>query len=505
MVTSDSRHFGRLFESFMEHSPALWWMKDSTGCYVFVNPSFAQFWDLSPEDIVGKRDENFMPAETAQQLRANDASVLQSNQAIHIHETITGPRDTRIFLTSKFPFTEDGENYVGGIAFDVTPRVRLEHELETARDKALESEALKRAFISSIQHEIRTPLAGIIGMNELLLMSAVNEEQEQLAETIQQSSAALLAVLNDVLDLSKIESGKFGLSKVPFSVKFVAQESVRLVAAAARHKGLKLDLQIDPSLPDLVIGDPDRLRQLLLNLLANAIKFTLRGGISASVKLIEDNEETAIVRFSLSDTGIGIEPEKVPYLFLPFWQADMSDTRRYGGPGLGLPLCKYIAERMGSQGIHVTSEPKKGSTFTFDIPFPKRVDSVPPSQREAEVLIVEDNSTLLAVTASQFANLGIFTDAVTTSDEALKLLGSKAYNLILCERLFDGSHAKELIAKVREIETKNGWTRTPIIVMSASPSEEDRSEHLSQGADDYVGKPLSAEQLWRLVNIWRVA
>jgi two-component system, sensor histidine kinase and response regulator len=494
--------YGQLFISFMQNSPAQWWMKDAHGRYFFVNKTYAEFFQLAPESIVGRTDFDFMPSYIAEQLRANDRVVLETQKAIQIHETIEPPDGTRILLSSKFPFTENGRKFVGGIGLDVTQSRRTAVELEAARDRALESEALKSAFISSIQHELRTPLAGIIGMNELLLMSKLDPEQTETARLVQGSGQALLTVINDILDLSKFESGRLKLSKQPVNIKSLVEESMRLMAAAARHKGLKLSLEMDDRLPDRLQGDAERLRQVLLNLLSNAVKFTPQGRVEVKVSLIEQSNETVFLRFLVKDTGIGIEPQKQPYLFMPFWQADMSNTRIYGGPGLGLPVSKHIVEKMGSKGIQVESVPGQGSSFWFDAPFSTQINAADNRVAAPDIVIVEDNAMLQASIAKQFENLGIAVEAVTNGSDAEKITASKPCRLMLCEQVLQDGDALDLVQRIRTREAQTGGARTTIVVMAADPQPEDRTFYIAHGADDYVAKPLSVEQVWRIVSYW---
>jgi PAS domain S-box-containing protein len=490
--------------SFMDHSPAHWWMKDSKGKYVFVNRRMADFWALSPEQMIGKTDFDLMPVLTAQAVRANDQLVIETQTSINIHEFLMGPTEERIFLTVKFPFDQDGTKCVGGIGLDVTEARRAQVELEKTRDQSLEAEALKSAFLASIQHEIRTPLAGIIGMNELLLMSNLDADQKHLAQTVQESSEALLTVLNDILDLSKIEAGRLGLERYPMNVKLVAQECFRLLQPAAELKNLKFTLSLDEKIPYVLMGDAERLRQLLMNLLSNAIKFTPSGIVETKIELMREDEQDALLRFAIKDTGIGIPQDQQAYLFMPFWQAHTGDARAYGGPGLGLPLSKHLVEKMGGDGINVQSAAGKGSTFSFEIEFPKKHTKTRGDSGSVDVLIIEDNATLAAATLKEFEALGISAESVSTCSEAITRLEDNSYRMVLCERVLLDCDANELIQRTRLREGKNGLPRVPIIVMAPVPEAAERERYLELGADDYVGKPLTTEQLWRLVNVWHM-
>jgi PAS domain S-box-containing protein len=501
MPQSDSSRLPRLFASFMQNSPAHWWMKDGAGRYVFVNDSFAKFFHRDPDEFIGKKDVDFMSKPFAERVIANDQIVFDLNRSIHLHELLEGPDGERIFLTVKFPFIENGLRFVGGIGFDVTDARQAQLELQEARDKAAEAAALKSAFIASVKHEIRTPLAGITGMSELLLLTQLNDEQRYLAQTVQDSSEALLTVLNDILDMSKIESGRVGLAQVPFSVKFMVDESIRLMSAAAAHKGLKLTLEYDDRIPERLVGDPERLRQVLLNVLSNAVKFTSKGSVAASVRMLEQRDGITVVRFAISDTGIGIAEEKLPYVFMPFWQAETGDQRSYGGPGLGLPLSKHLVEKMGGAGIQIDTKPGVGSTFSFDLPFRAKLGK-PDTALIADVLIIEDNPTLQAALITEFEALGIASESLDNLAAAAKQVEARQYKLVLAECILPDGDASGFVERLRLRETKQALPRTPVVVMSAAPSQNERERYITLGADDYVGKPLSTEQIWRLMNLW---
>jgi signal transduction histidine kinase len=245
-----------------------------------------------------------------------------------------------------------------------------QHELEEARDKAMENSALKSAFVANISHEIRTPLSGIIGMNELLVASELDEEQHELAVTVQQSSRQLLAVLNDILDLSKIEAGRMHLESVPFDPSQVIADAVRLMEPAARSKELVLKKRSDFVLDRKVMGDPGRFRQVLLDLLSNAIKFTETGEVSIEAVIEAEDHDAVTLRVVVSDTGIGMTEKDQMRLFEPFSQADNSTTRKFGGTGLGLTISKRLIEMMAGR-IGLSSKYGAGSTFWFVVPFKK--------------------------------------------------------------------------------------------------------------------------------------
>lgn len=321
------------------------------------------------------------------------------------------------------------------LALDVTERKQMEAELREARDAALESVSFKSKFLANMSHEIRTPMNGIIGMTDLLLDTPLGERQRDYAETIHQSAESLLTIINDILDLSKIEAGKMSLEAIDFDVRQTVEDAVNLMAEKAHGKQIELITQIAPNIPARLNGDPNRLRQVLLNLLSNALKFTLSGEIAVKVDLI-GKADGMLLHFSVSDTGIGIERENQNRLFEPFVQADLSTTRKFGGTGLGLTICKQLVEMMnGAMGLE--SEPEKGSTFWFTARFENAKTAAPQAEFEAfrtvvlegmRILIVDDNATLRRIFSQQTASFGMLPCATGNAAAALRELEYAARN-----------------------------------------------------------------------------
>jgi two-component system sensor histidine kinase/response regulator len=387
-------------------------------------------------------------------------------------------------------------------------------ELERARDKAIESSTLKSAFVANISHEVRTPLSGIIGMNELLLASDLDEYQRELATTAHQSSRQLLVVLNDILDISKIEAGRMILETVSFCPGEVIRDAIRLMQPAAVNKGLVLKEHTDFVLDTAVLGDPHRFRQIVLDLLSNAIKFTDFGEVTIESTVEQENSGSVTLRFVVSDTGVGIAEADQTRLFQPFSQADNSSTRRFGGTGLGLTISKHLVEMMGGK-IGVRSTYGVGSSFWFVIPFKKTVDNESPSQTDsisasgiqtmkglgARVLVAEDNPILQQLIQKQLSILGIKSRIVSAGEDAVREAQTEAYDLVLMDCSLEGMSGQEATAQIREAERRSHG-HLPIVALTAGISDAEKDRCRTAGMDDVLLKPIAIADLSRAIDRW---
>jgi PAS domain S-box-containing protein len=396
--------------------------------------------------------------------------------------------------------------------FDISDRKKLDETMRQARDAALEALQLKSAFVATVSHELRTPLAGIIGMNELLLSDGLSSSQKESAELIQGCAEHLLALVDDILDFSRIESGNLRIENRSFSLVSVIDEVMAVVEPTARSKNLNLIKVVDPDIPSSLSGDPARLKQILLNLLGNAVKFTDQGQVKLCAGLEYADKDQVVVKIAIQDTGIGIARHKQNLLFNPFSQVDSSLRRSYGGTGLGLAISKRIVELMGGL-IGCDSDLGKGSVFFVTIPFKLAVAEAESQARQKEqvekngrrlsgdVLVVEDDPVLQSLLRKQLNLLGLTPRTVGSAEEGLKCLEESPYSLVLMDchlPQMDGFTATREV-RAREAVTGN---HIPIIAMTASVMPDELSKCLSAGMDSYISKPYSLEELTAKLAPW---
>jgi PAS domain S-box-containing protein len=635
------------FETFMRNSPAVAWIKDENGRYVYVNSEFCVKFSVKSGEIVGKTDYDILNHEVVDIIARDERDIIKNHRKKEIHEEIPMPDGTlHHWWVHKFPIlSSHGRTFTAGIGFDITEKKKAEEalaesekryrlisentkdiiclhhtdssfiyvspsvlsilgydageligktpydflhhedrealnlaepgkimesenreyrfrrkngefqwletiyqpiksedgeilqyqsvsrdisvrkiaeaeisvymenlkavnkELNEAKEIAEQSVKIKEEFLANTSHEIRTPMNAIIGLTRLMLDSDLTREQREYLEAIARSGDTLLIVLNDILDMSKIEAGMMTFEEINFMLRDNIRYTIDLLRPKTLEKGIKLNYSIDESVPNAIIGDPVRLNQVLINLLSNAVKFTHQGSVDLFVQVLENANDKVILQFSITDTGIGIPADKLDSIFTSFTQGNKSITRKYGGTGLGLAIVKRLIELQGG-AIEVSSVLNEGSCFSFRLCFKKDVNRIPKKETAShgysnklagvQGLLVEDNTMNQLVASQVLKDFGIALDVANNGREALKCMEVKDYDIIFMDLQMpelDGFEATRIIRQQISQKINN----VPIIAMSASPLSSEITKCLEAGMNDYISKPFDARNLFNKI------
>ncbi|HEX9866988.1 MAG TPA: PAS domain S-box protein [Candidatus Tectomicrobia bacterium] len=488
---------------------------DPSGIISDVNKQMEQLTGCTRDELIGAPFKDFFT--DPERAEAGIKRVLRE-KSVTDYELTARARDGKQTVVSYNATTfYDRNRKLQGVfaaARDVTERKRVERELKQAKAAAESASRTKSDFLASMSHEIRTPMNAIMGIADLLAKTTLTAEQDKYVQVFRRAGDNLLNLINDILDLSKVEASQLELERTGFSLIDQLEIVIEMAAARADEKGLALVCEIAPNVPGDLVGDPTRLRQVLLNLIGNAVKFTERGEVSLHI-MLEPGTPVPTLRFTVSDTGIGIAPEKLVRVFERFTQADTSTTRRFGGSGLGLTISKRLVELMGGR-IWVESDVGKGSMFAFAVPFEiwvgatlrgaVAVGSDPELPLLAlRILLAEDSPDNCLVTLAYLEDTPYLVEIAETGAIAYDMFASRQYDLVLMDRQMPVMDGLTATRKIRAFERANGRPPIPIIALTASALKGDREMCLAAGCTAFLTKPIKQEVLLQAIRAHSIA
>jgi signal transduction histidine kinase/CheY-like chemotaxis protein len=494
------------FQEIIDNLPLNLYLKNPSGVIIYINPHFQKSKTGLNKNFLGLTVIDYLDIELAKKVQAEEKEIWKSGQPRMTEKTMIVDGQTKSFLIGKVPaeFPDVGKVLLC-YSIDVTQQKETSEILKKEKELAEASSKAKEQFISVISHEIRTPMNTVVGMTNLLLQSQHYPEQRDYLNALKASSDNLLAIVNDILDLSKIESGKIFFEQTDFSLRNLLEDLKKTFAFKAAEKNVQISLNVSNDIPVFLKGDPFRLNQILLNLISNSVKFTEVGTIDIVADLIESSPKEVQILFTIKDTGIGIPEDKLSLIFESFTQANLTISRKYGGTGLGLTITKKLIELQGGT-IGVESKVKEGSKFIFNLKFTRSQKTKIRTQPESSVnkfqglddlrlLVVEDNKMNQLVVLKFLEKQNIQADIAEDGPQALDLLKKKEYDLILMDIQMpgmDGYQVSEIIRKEFP-EPKNS---TPIIALTAMALSEVQEKIKVFGINDYILKPFSPANLF---------
>lgn len=497
-----------LYSSLVESLPLHVLRKDREGHFTFANTAFCRLLGKPRTAIYGKTDFDFYPADLASKYRRDDRRVMETGEVFEDIEEYEQDGETRYVQVLKSPVRDSFGNIVGvQVAFwDVTEKVAVQRALEKAKQAAEEANRAKSDFLANMSHEIRTPMNAILGMAQLLEETPLDPEQKEYLRIIRESVDNLLALINTILDFSKIEAGRVELDFVEFQLREVIGDAMKSLAVRAHKKQLELACRIAPDVAENLVGDPVRLRQVLINLVDNAVKFTEQGEVVVDIRCEECTESEVVLQFSVRDTGVGIPPEKQKVIFAAFEQADRSTTRKYGGTGLGLSICTRLVALMGGT-IEVESTPGKGSTFRFTARFRRASDTsrkAPPvdlrEYADRQILVVDDNATNRIILNEMISNWGLKSQLATSAEEALRVVsdetGKIRFSVVITDMRMPGMDGMALIKQLRR---RFDAEQLAIIVLSSEDRPTDSEFFRRFEVAAVLRKPVKQSELYNVL------
>ncbi len=500
-----------LLATLLKNLPDCIYFKDRDSRFIRISDAMAEKFGFdSPEHVVGKTDADIFTKEHAEGARKDELHIMESGESVvdQIEKETWPDRADTWCISTKMAFRDDDDRLIGtfGISRDITELVESQRALQEARERADKANRAKSEFLANMSHEIRTPMNAITGMSELLSQTTLTNEQRDYVDLVRESSDALLRLLNDILDFSRIEARKLEIESAPFVIRDLVEKTARSLSIRADEKQLELTCRISPDIPDRLVGDAGRLRQVLINLVGNGIKFTDQGQVSIDVMrdpaARADDSDKATILFQVSDTGMGIPREKQTAVLQAFTQADASTTRRFGGTGLGLAICRELVKLMGGS-LWLESEPNAGATFAFSLPF-KVAPTVEESPQkrltslvDMPVLVVDDNSVNRRILDEVFTRWRLKPTLASSGPDALQKIEAadalgQPFQLAVLDCMMPDMDGFELAERIRVAHDTDDLK---LIVLSSATRSDDANRCAQVGVERYMTKPVVQSEL----------
>jgi len=498
-------------EAILKNIPSIVLVSNKIGEIVFASPSVEKILGYKANEVLGEKwwQKTFLSKYKAEDAKEAISKYIFLNKKSYI-DIFKQKLKTKNGLDKwiEWQYSKGVNDTYISIGTDITDRILTDFELKKAKEAAEDSVQVKNDFLANMSHEIRTPMNAVIGFTDLLLETQLTTEQREHLETMRNSGEILLTLINNVLDLSKLESNKFEIEEISFNLNKTLNEVIKLMNVKAKEKGISLNLIINPNVASEVISDPNRISQILLNLIGNAIKFTDKGGVTITVDKIEEKDKMATISFKIKDTGIGIVSNKINSVFGAFTQAKSDTSRIYGGTGLGLTIVKRLITLLNGQ-IKVESIFGKGSTFTMVLPLKIGEKIVRKNSIEEEeidnknlgysILLVEDNKTNQLLAKTRLERWNCTVDIANNGFEGVKKTQQKVYDIIMMDiqmPVMDGYEATKIIKN----DISEEVSKIPIIAMTAFTSKTEINRALQSGMNDYIFKPFKPEELFKILK-----